>query len=748
MSEPSATEPRNSGRPSLTALALSPVEQRRLLSSFRLTVKLTGLVVTIVVLLGTMVFLLINSVFDNLTPSIRHDLEWKARHGAAELCGTADLAVVAYDNAGVAKAAQELVHDPDVVAIHVAGERGTVFDHGHVDFNWSTHHASTGQVLQHGALLVASEPVEIEGVNVGRVYVAVSTRRLQAGIELRRTILAAGGLGVALALLAALAFVQLYIGPLLRILADAFTKLETTTLAALESARLKSQFLANMSHEIRTPMHGIMGVTKLALGMPVESKLRHYLEVIDTSARGLLTIINDILDFSKMEAGKYDIHPRPFDLRDVVEESIELFVEPAREKKLELALQVAADVPNELIGDPDRIRQILVNLVSNAVKFTDKGEVEVSVSVAGGQETDKLLLRTSVKDSGCGISPPAQAKLFEAFTQVDGSYARQHGGTGLGLAIVKRLANLMGGETGLHSELGRGSEFWFTVAVEKSHGVPAERRRLDRAQPVEHKRALEQRPVLVVDDNEINRFVAVEQLREFGFVAETACNGAEAVEAVSRRDYAVVLMDCQMPVMDGYAAAREIRRREKGKRRVPIIAVTAHAIVGERDNVLASGMDDYVAKPVRPAALERALLQWAGTADEISEDEHDEAPVLSCPSSDEFEPDTDLTPRLVELFLLHAPEQLGELAKQVTAGNAQSARAQAHKLKGGLYAVGAASLADAMEQLRTLLAAERWDDTKAQLLEIEPRFAGIVLALRTCTQGARTPAADQGDAVQ
>jgi signal transduction histidine kinase/DNA-binding NarL/FixJ family response regulator len=746
MSEPNATEPRNSGRPSFTALALSPLEQRRLLSSFRLTVKLTGLVVAIVVLLGTMVFLLINSVFDHLTPSIRHDLEWKARHGAAELCGTADLAVVAYDRASVAKAAQELVQDPDVVAIHVMGERGSVFDHGHVDFDWSQHHASSGQVLQHGALLVASEPVEIEGVNVGRVYVAVSTRRLQAGMELRRTILAAGGLGVALALLAALAFVQLYIGPLLRILADAFTKLETTTLAALESARLKSQFLANMSHEIRTPMHGIMGVTKLALGMPLDSKLRHYLGVIDTSARGLLTIINDILDFSKMEAGKYEIHPRPFDLRDVVEESIELFVEPAREKKLELSLNVAPDVPNELIGDPDRIRQILVNLTSNAVKFTDRGEVSVSVTVS--PHADKLLLRTSVKDSGCGISPAAQDKLFEAFTQVDGSYARQHGGTGLGLAIVKRLANLMGGEVGLQSEFGRGSEFWFTIVVEQSHVAPPERRRLDSSQLHERRRSVEQRPVLVVDDNEINRFVAVEQLREFGYSAETACNGAEAVEAVSRRDYAVVLMDCQMPVMDGYAATREIRRREKGKRRVPIIAVTAHAIVGERDNVLASGMDDYIAKPVRPAALERALLQWACAADEISEDEHDEAAILACPSSDEFEPDTDLTPRLVELFLLHAPEQLGELAKQVTAGNAESARAQAHKLKGGLYAVGAARLADSMEQLRTLLAAERWDDTKALLLELEPRFAGIVLALRTSTQGARTPAVDHGDAVQ
>jgi signal transduction histidine kinase/DNA-binding NarL/FixJ family response regulator len=725
---------------------MSPTEQRRLLSSFRLTVKLTGLVVTIVVLLGTMVFLLINSVFDNLTPSIRHDLEWKARHGVAELCGTADIAVVAHDRQGVARAAQELVHDPDVVAIHVIGEHGSVFDHGHVDFDWSTHHAKSGEVQQHGALLVAAEPVEIEGVNVGRVYVAVSTRRLQAGMELRRTILAAGGLGVALALLAALAFVQLYIGPLLRILADAFTKLEATTIAALESARLKSQFLANMSHEIRTPMHGIMGVTKLALGMPVDSKMRHYLEVIDTSARGLLTIINDILDFSKMEAGKYDIHPRPFDLRDVIEESIEMFTEPAREKHLELVHRVSDDVPNELVGDPDRIRQILVNLVSNAVKFTESGTVSVSVTVTA--QDDKLLLRTSVKDSGCGISHPAQSKLFEAFTQVDGSYARQHGGTGLGLAIVKRLANLMGGDVGVESELRRGSDFWFTMLVEESHLAPSERKQFDRLQPRERRRSVDQRPVLVVDDNEINRFVAVEQLREFGFIAETASNGQEAVDMVFRRDYAAVLMDCQMPVMDGYAAAREIRRREQGKRRVPIIAVTAHAIVGERDNVLTSGMDDYVAKPVRPAALERALLQWVGTGDEADMEDHAVEPLLPTPSSSEFESDTDLTPRLVELFLQHGPEQLVELTKQLSQGNAQAARAQAHKLKGGLYAVGAARLADAMEDLRTLLAVERWDAARAHLAGIEPRFAAIAAALQSAARSSRKPPEDHGDAVR
>jgi signal transduction histidine kinase len=444
-----------------------------------------------------------------------------------ELCNTGALGVIADDRAAVSSAAHELITDADVVAVQVTGREGPVFSFGQVPFAWDTvTRAADNTVIEWQGLLVAAGPVEIEGLGIGRVTLAVSTKRLSAGKQLRLDILRVGALGALFAFGLALLFVRYDIGPLIRLTADAFAKLERTTVAALESARVKSEFLANMSHEIRTPMNGIMGVTKLLLLMPMDTKVRRYVEVIDSSARGLLTIINDVLDFSKLEAGKYKIRPIGFDPRRLVKDCVTLFSERALERGLHIHVHVADDVPEALVGDPDRIRQILDNLVNNALKFTAQGEVRIQVAVSRVEE--HLYLHLSVRDTGAGISSDDQKRLFQAFTQVDGSSMRAHGGTGLGLAIVKNLVALMQGEVQLRSELGQGSEFFVKLRVEPlSEQAQATNAAAEQEAEAQRTRTRMSRPpILVVDDNEINRMVAVEHLRHLGCIADTATNGA------------------------------------------------------------------------------------------------------------------------------------------------------------------------------------------------------------------------------
>jgi signal transduction histidine kinase/CheY-like chemotaxis protein/HPt (histidine-containing phosphotransfer) domain-containing protein len=696
-------------------------------------------------LLATISVALVERIFTTITPAIRHDLEWKALHGVIELSNTAELGVIAGDREAIAQAAADLIHDADVVAIHVTGDQGSVFDYGAVSFNWDTYASTTGKVIEHGNVLLAVAPVEIEGLAVGRVHLAISKRRLLAGQELRATLLWTAGIGGLLALGLALGFVQLYIAPLLRVSAEAFRKLEKATVAAIDAARLRSEFLANMSHEIRTPMNGIMGVTKLALGLPLDSAHRRYWEMIDTSSRGMLTIVNDVLDFSKIEAGKYELHPRVFDLRAMVHESTELLAERAEAKGIALTDHIADDVPHQVLADPDRIKQVLINLVGNAVKFTSQGEVRLRV-LRDPDVDGQTCLRFIVSDTGCGISPESRSLLFQAFTQVDGSYVRQHGGTGLGLAIAKRLTELMRGTIGVESELGRGSEFWFTVVVDAAI-APSARPRTGRA--IERRRIRTERPVLVVDDNEVNRFVAVEHLRQFGFTTEIATNGAEAVEAVKQKSYAAVLMDCQMPVMDGYTAAQRIRDWEAGRGRVPIIAVTAHALVGEREHVIAAGMDDYIPKPVRPSSLERALARWTGDEGHSSPPPAVQSIAPSTPQAveaatdaplHELDDDVEVSPRLAELFLRSGSEQLGELTHAIVTRDESNARALAHKLKGGLFAVGASSLAYAIETLRAEVADGDWSRADARMQHVQTRFARVLDAVREQAAKAQSDA--------
>jgi PAS domain S-box-containing protein len=483
--------------------------------------------------------------------------------------------------------------------------------------------------------------------------------------------------------------------------------------AAERADRAKSQFLANMSHEIRTPMAGILGLADLLLKTDLNGPQRRYSELIQSSTASLLGVIDDILDFSKVEAGKLTLEKVAFHLPSMLGDTVELLRFRAQSKGIVLELATAGDLTDWVLGDPGRLRQVVINLLGNAIKFTDEGRVELRAeSQPGGR------VRITVQDTGMGIPDDVREQLFTPFSQADTSTSRRFGGSGLGLAISKRIVKLMGGEIGFESQAGAGSTFWFTLPLERT--APPEAWTAAGEPPAEG--AFPARPgrILIAEDNPVNQLVVLEQLKSLGFEATAVSNGIEALAALEAAGspeppqspqkplYDLVLMDCQMPELDGYETTRRMRARSGGQWRVPVIALTAHAMKGDREKCLDAGMDDYIAKPFRVETLRQVLSRWLpqGGAPEgpdgavvppVAERRPVNAEALESLRALGRTAGRDMLRELVDTF--RSQPHLTALREALDNRDRQALERRAHSLKGSSGMLGALHLAELCAEL-------------------------------------------------